>query len=541
LAVRSQGPGFKSVAVISAAVLAVGVGTAVVGFGGAGASKLHQANGPGAGGGAGPSAGPSAAARLRALRAHGAGHAIGPAQGPGSGPGGRGGTLSQGPVGCHNPDGSTDQGVTANSITIVMPIPNLSQFEAALATASPSNSSEDEGQSIKAFTNYINNHGGINCRKLNVLTPTYDPGQDSSMASVCTQYTRDRKVFAWIDGLGSWHDFEQLCVAQTGNTPLISSWTGTTQQFLPGRPNLWWTGPDMCSVIRNLVHWSVAKGKLTPKTRFGIVYTTSQTDVQGYKYCLLPALRREGLKPTDTGQMDYSTQPNQSQAGAAAIVSRFNAPPDNIRTVIPMLPFYQFESWLTASSSQNYVPRLLLSDYDQMFQVALTLVGESGSGNRPFPTPYTNQLQDQQGPTYLVLGNPDSPPYASPLGQFCDNAWHATYKPTSDKPNIEATGTAMDTCQNLELFATAASMAGNNLTRAGLNAALGRLTNFNGGVVPNLRFGGGRWAGPHLYRIVAVHNNTDDACPKKYTPKNGWYNQGNCWLIKSGWSEEQLA
>jgi hypothetical protein len=68
-----------------------------------------------------------------------------------------------------------------------------------------------------------------------------------------------------------------------------------------------------------------------------------------------------------------------------------------------------------------------------------------------------------------------------------------------------------------------------------------RVTNFNGGVVPNLRFGSDTWSGPHLVRIVAVHNNSDDACPKKHNAKQGTYNQGNCWLIKSGWSEEQLA
>jgi ABC-type branched-subunit amino acid transport system substrate-binding protein len=423
-----------------------------------------------------------------------------------------------------------------------MPWPNLSSFQAALATASASNSSEDLRQAINAFSSYINKHGGINCRMLKVITPEYDPGDEfGSMASVCKQYTKDHKVFAWIDGIGAWHDSGQLCVAHDGNTPLITNSTGTTQTFQSGQPNLWWTGPDMCNVLRNLVHWSVATGQLTKSTRFGVVYSTSNTDVDGYRQCLLPALKREGLKPTDTGQLTYSTQPNQSQAQAAAISSRFHAPPDSITTVIPMLPFFQFESWLTGSSGQHYAPKLLMSDYDSMFQIALTLVGESGSGNQPFPTPFTQQLQNQQGPTFFVLGNADAPPYASPLGKFCDDAWHATYPPKSDNPHIEATGTAMTTCQNLELFATAATMAGNNLTRATFNAAMKRVTNFNGGVVPNLRFGSGFWSGPHLVRIVSVHNNTDDACPKKHNQKQGTYNQGNCWLIKSGWSEEQLA
>ncbi|MFL6238838.1 MAG: hypothetical protein ACJ735_05000 [Actinomycetes bacterium] len=543
LGFRSQSPGFKLTAATSAAVLAVGIGTALVGFGSSN-STLHEANGSspsanGPGSGAGPSSGPGANAGHGKSGGSASGHGkTGGAQGPGAG---QGPGANHGPVGCHNPAGATDHGVSADAITVVMPWPNLSGFEAALATASPSNSSEDPRQAINAFSSYINKHGGINCRKLNVLTPEYDPGnEDGSMRPLCVNYTKDHPVFAWIDGVGAWHDSQQLCVAQEGHTPLISSWTTTGDQLSAGAPNLWWTGPDLCNVLRNLVHWSVASGKLTKSTRFGVVYSTNDTDVRGYHNCLLPALAREGLHPTDTGQLQYSTTgPGQSAAQAPGIATKFKVQ-DRITTVIPMLPFFQFESWLSASVSQQYYPKLMLSDYDQQFQVALGLVGESGSGNTAFPSSDEKALQDQEGPTYYVLGNNDGPPWASPLGQFCDDAWHASYKPAPDKPHIESTGTAMTTCENLELFATAAAMAGNNLTRARFNAAMSRLTNFNGGTVPNLRFGG-RSVGPHLQRIVSVHNNHDNACPKKHNQKQGTYNQGNCWLIKSGWSEERLA
>jgi hypothetical protein len=66
---------------------------------------------------------------------------------------------------------------------------------------------------------------------------------------------------------------------------------------------------------------------------------------------------------------------------------------------------------------------------------------------------------------------------------------------------------------------------------------MARLTNFNGGTIPNLRFGAGLNVGPHEVRIVEVHDNSDDACPKKLDGGN----QGNCWIVKSGWSEQALA
>jgi hypothetical protein len=279
--------------------------------------------------------------------------------------------------------------------------------------------------------------------------------------------------------------------------------------------------------MRNLVHWAVASHTLTPKTRFGVVYSTSDTDKTGYNECLKPALAGAGLHPKDTAQMTYSLTPNASTSQGPVYASRFHA--ERIDTVIPMLPFFQFVAWIQGEQAQNYAPRLLLSDYDSMFQIALGLVGESGSGNQAAPTPYTAQLQNQSGPTYYVLGNNDFPHYASSLGDTCNKIWLHYYPHDSAKHgnyNIEATGTAMTTCQNLELFKT----------RAAFDANMARLTNFGGGTIPNFRFGSGV-AGPHEVRIVQVHDNTDNACPKKLDHGN----QGNCWLVKSGWSEQALG
>jgi hypothetical protein len=291
-------------------------------------------------------------------------------------------------------------------------------------------------------------------------------------------------------------------------------------------------------VLRNLVHWAVASQTITSKTKFGVVYTTNDADINGYKQCLQPALSKAGLRPRDTAQLTYSTSPNASTSQAPVYASRFHA--EGITAVIPMLPFFQFVAWIQGEQAQHYAPRLLLSDYDSMFQISLGLVGEAGSGNQAHPTPYTAQLNNQSGPTYYVLGNNDFPPYASPLGDKCNKIWLHYYPHDSAKSgnyNIETTGTAMTTCQNFELFKDAATMAGNNLTRAAFDANMAKLTNFAGGVIPNMHFAPGVYAGPHEVRIVSVHDNTDDTCPKKLDGGN----QGNCWLVKSGWSEQGLA
>jgi hypothetical protein len=152
-------------------------------------------------------------------------------------------------------------------------------------------------------------------------------------------------------------------------------------------------------------------------------------------------------------------------------------------------------------------------------------------------SPFKKELQDQQGPTYGVYGNADLPPYASSLGNTCLKAWHAENPATSDKPAIESTGMMMTECQNTFLFAQAARMAGSNLTRSRFVAAMARITNLGGGVVPNLRFGAGRYAGPHLTRIVSVHDNKDHKCP----PSSTGGVQGNCWLVLSRYTDQRLA
>jgi hypothetical protein len=95
----------------------------------------------------------------------------------------------------------------------------------------------------------------------------------------------------------------------------------------------------------------------------------------------------------------------------------------------------------------------------------------------------------------------------------------------------------MTWCQDINLFATAARMAGSNLTRARFVNAMAHITNFPGGVIPNLRFGPGRYAGPHLQRVVSPHVNSDKACP----PKKDGTAQGTCWLVKSAYTEQRLA
>jgi hypothetical protein len=138
---------------------------------------------------------------------------------------------------------------------------------------------------------------------------------------------------------------------------------------------------------------------------------------------------------------------------------------------------------------------------------------------------YKKALQNTVGPTAFRLGDREDPTGYTPLGVHCSDEFHK--QDPSFNQNLEGPGAAMTWCQNIYLFAQAATMAGNNLTRDTFNNAMSQVQGFGGSVVPDLTFGHGVHSGPHLYRTVQIHVNDDHACPPKSTPGE----QGSCWLV----------
>src|SRR5258705_6300049 len=140
---------------------------------------------------------------------------------------------------------------------------------------------------------------------------------------------------------------------------------------------------------------------------------------------------------------------------------------------------------------------------------------------------YEKELQDTVAPTAFRLGDPEEPKGYTPLGLRCSDLYHKA--DPNYQHNLEGPGSAMTWCQNIYLFAQAATMAGTSLTRDTFNNAMGQIQGFGGTIVPDLTYGPGVHAGPHLYRMVQIHVNHDKQCPLNDKGED----QGSCWLIKS--------
>jgi ABC-type branched-subunit amino acid transport system substrate-binding protein len=501
----------------------------VAGVGGTGGDS-----GPGVGAVPGASASTSSGATGNGLTGGGGG--LNGGSGPGSASSGGPGSTA-GSIGSAGPLLALGHGVTASSIKVVFPWPNLGPIGQAVGLYG---SSEDDKLSIMAAVDAINAAGGINGRMIEPEMVGFNPLDQASMRADCIQWTQDQHVFAVVDA-DAWHDDSQLCITQENRTPLISSWTTVTDWTSRGNPNLWWTGPDVSEVLSNLVAWAVSGNQLTPTTKFGVVAADRSADTLSAGY-LNRDLGAAGLKPTATGSMHFDlTSSAQSVAQAQDIVAQFRS--KGVTTVIPLLPYNDFVYFLEAAQQQGWVPHWLLSDYEFEAQAALGLIDPTSGG------PFAKELNNAVNPTFFDLGNCDCdkplPQGYDAFGQQCNANFSkysgATWRKTQQQQGntwsgyIETTGTAMTWCTNINLFAAAArAVSANQLTQTAFDQAMEGLTHFAGQLAPDYQYGGTRRAGPHEFRVVQEHVNSDGKCPQKVTGGS----QGDCWLIQQDFRPE---
>ncbi len=116
----------------------------------------------------------------------------------------------------------------------------------------------------------------------------------------------------------------------------------------------------------------------------------------------------------------------------------------------------------------------------------------------------------------------------------CWTVWHQAY-PQTPKGNInddiEEQGPVQGWCQEIRLFAKAATMAGKDLNRRTFVEAMSRITDFPGGYSPVLSYGPDKFSGPTQYQVVEVHDNH----PPTSLCKRGPASQppaGVCWVVE---------
>jgi hypothetical protein len=421
---------------------------------------------------------------------------------------------------------TSTRGVSKTEINVVFPVVAINSEAGRFGFAQDKEYNE-QIPAINLYVNQVNKSGGINGRKINPIIVPFDPTNDANLQALCRQWTEGSPAaFAVVDGIGTWTGDNQLCVAQQGQTPLISAWSSTTDWTNMGSPYLWWTGPDMSPVLAATVQWGMSSGRIGHGKKVGVVVSDQAADQAALNDYLLPDLKKAGVTPVVETVAGSTSQTASTNSDAQLAVEKFKAA--GVQSVFPLIPENAFFPYIGAENSQQYFPQLLLSDFESTITVALGLI----------PVPYEQALNEQQGVTTQTLGGfddarPQSQGGYDPGVRSCFSTWHAYHpKPIAGTESfyIEEQGPIQAWCGAIRLFALAAKNAGPNLNRRTFVTAMSKITSFAGTLSPTWSFGPSKFDGPTAYQVVKVHNNVPPSSQCKL--KTNHKPQGTCWVTQ---------
>ncbi|MEX2268626.1 MAG: ABC transporter substrate-binding protein [Acidimicrobiia bacterium] len=437
-------------------------------------------------------------------------------------------------------------GVTKTSVTIVFPVVDLSAASGAAGLQYFSDEKDPLG--IHTYVKAFNDAGGVNGRKIKPKIVKFNPLKPSEMRALCKDWTTSGEVFAVLD-TGKWHGDNQLCLTEEGQLPLISSWTTVTEWTDRGAPYLWWLGPDQADILRNLVAWGADEGLLTSDTKFAVVAGDRAGDQLALEDYLLPALEDRGLEPTLTATITANIDdPATAASQAKSVVTRLKS--EGVEVVIPLVSVYPpFQSFVSSSSTQDYTPTLLLSDYEQSVNVALGLAESL----------YPEQVSGQKGPTVFTLSNEDddrpdgdvvvpdipAPTRGAGYTPAATECWKTYQEENPNRlekfPYIEAQGPTMRWCDAINVLKAAMEGAGKKLNRKTFIKALSGLEDFPVALTEAITFGPNDFSGPSTYRVVSPTANVKTPEGNKCPPRHGSFNDtpgdpenayhGSCWVL----------
>src|SRR6202789_2420321 len=218
---------------------------------------------------------------------------------------------------------TSTRGVTATSINVVFPVVAINSLAGKEGFADDKEYNQ-QIPAIHLYVNQINNSGGINGRKINPIIVQFDPTNDANMQALCRQWTQGSPAaFAVVDGVGTWEGDNQLCVAQQGQTPLLSAWSTTTNWTNLASPYLWWTGADMTPVLSAVVQWGVSSGRLGHGKKVGVVVSDQAADQDALNEYLMPDLKKAGISPVVETVAANPDETSTTGSDAQLAVERF--------------------------------------------------------------------------------------------------------------------------------------------------------------------------------------------------------------------------
>jgi ABC-type branched-subunit amino acid transport system substrate-binding protein len=351
--------------------------------------------------------------------------------------------------------GSTQQGVTKDSIKIGIPLVDFSAIKDFVDYTFG-----DTEAISKVFVDNINKTGGINGRK---IIPVYEkyppiPGGQPNPLSICTSLTEDDKVFAVV---GVFIDFTgqgQECVTKEHH--LIHIGHELDQPWIDASPGGLMLTPDATkeTVAAAIVSLLSSTGRLKGKT---VAVVGDKNNESRVNNVILPALKKAKAKTGSTAILNITgTDTTAAQAQVDSFIEKWKT--EGVNMVF--MAGNNVSAKQFAESIKKGMPKVqLVTDTDTSLDQAK---GEQQAGANP--NPYEGMISG--------TGLTQSERWAnkSPILQQCVDIYEkatGTKVPgpderakTSDGKSINTDQAVTDACGDLMMFKEIAEKVGKNLT-----------------------------------------------------------------------------
>ncbi len=371
-------------------------------------------------------------------------------------------------------------GVTANEIKLGI---SLSDFDCI--TQFVDQLRVDQEQNYKAYIDDINAKGGINGRKIVPVFHKFCPIPDAQrLASICTTFTDDDKVFAVIGNLFDPSGNTQTCIAKRHKTVLFAFML--SQEIINKSPAglIIYPGRTPERTISTLADLLVKSHTLDGK-KVGVLGETASAKI--VTSSVVPALQKLGVETGSKAILQIAgSDTTAAQSQLDSFIERWKSEGTNALFVTG-----------TQVASKQFIEKVRKEMPDVVLLTDVGDVEEFGQQETQGhlkPNPYEGILS-AQGPTDAETDKSEnwktcSRIYKEQTGKDAPDS--TVVIPAPGGKTLDTNGAIKDACQMVTLFAEIATKAGPNLNNdTWVNAVdnIGPVHNMDGGQYASLHQG----------------------------------------------------
>ncbi|MGO9877284.1 MAG: ABC transporter substrate-binding protein [Acidimicrobiia bacterium] len=308
------------------------------------------------------------------------------------------------------------------------------------------------------FINNINQHGGINGRRIVADYKEICPIEPAAALAACTSFTQDDHVFAVVGSMYDTSGDAQLCITQQNKTPLITD--SLTQEIIDKAPPALLLTPDITADRQLKVVMSLVKSHhiLDGKTVAVLTETDATARVKSVVY---PTLTSIGVKEGSEAVLTITgTDTTAAQAQLASFIERWKTEHVNALILVG-----------AAASSKQFINEVKAAIPDMQLIADTTSVESDAQDDvkaHIVPNPYDGIITAEGR---IGLEHSKTAHF-----RYCNNIYKQATGSPIPLPNVEIKlpngkqnniyGNAEDACSFVTMFQEIAARVGKNLNVA---------------------------------------------------------------------------